>query len=73
MNRIRKVWLSGEVMRMDSPRVVLRDMQDDWIEYGRVMPERCDTLRSISYEDARTNFENLSLEETATVILVPKK
>ena len=73
VNRIRKVWLSGEVMRMDSPRVVLRDMQDDWIEYDRVMPERCDTLRSISYEDARTNFENLSLEETATVILVPKK
>ena len=73
VNRIRKVWLSGEVMRMDSPRVVLRDMQDDWIEYDRVMPERCDTLRSISYEEARTNFENLSLEETATVILVPKK
>lgn len=72
VNRIRKVWLSGEVMRMDSPRVVLRDMQDDWIEYGRVMPERCDTLRSITYEEARTNFENLSLEETATVILVPK-
>ncbi len=73
INRLKKVWISSEVMMIDNINISLENIVDDVIDYGKVIPNNVDIFRSLNKKEYDKMLKNIDLTNASTLIIRPKK
>jgi len=72
INRLKKVWISSEVIMIDNINMSLENIVGDIIEYGRVIPNKIDIYRSLNKKDYDNMLSNINFNNSSVVIIRPK-
>lgn len=73
INRLKKVWISSEVIMIDNINMTLENTVSDILEYGKIISDRIDIFRSLNKEEYNNMLKNIDFTNTSTVIIRPKK
>ena len=73
LERLKKVWISSEVMMIDNASVTLDNIASDIIEYGKMIPNKTEIFRSLNKKEYDEILSNIDFTNTSTVIIRPKK
>lgn len=73
INRLKKVWISSEVIMIDNINITLENISSDIIEYGKLIPNKVDIFRSLNKKDYDKYMSNIDFTNSSTVIIKPKK
>lgn len=69
IERIKKVWLSSEVMMIDNIDVTLDNIVYDIIEYGHIIPNKLDIIRHLDYDRLTEIRKKLDISNHALVVM----
>lgn len=72
INRLKKVWISSEVIMIDNINMSLENIVGDIIEYGKVIPNKVDIFRSLNKKDYDKLLGNIDFTNSSTIIIRPK-
>lgn len=72
LERIKKVWISSEVMMIDNINVTLDNIVYDVIEYGDIISNKNDIYKSLNHKDLVDLMKNIDLSHISKVIIHPK-
>lgn len=73
LERIKKVWISSEVMMIDNINVTLDNIVYDIIEYGDVIRNKNDIYKTLNYQELSELMNETDLSNVSTVIIRPKQ
>lgn len=73
INRLKKVWVSSEVIMIDNINMTLENIVSDIIEYGKVIANRVDIFRSLNKKEYMSMLSKVDFTNASTVIIKPKK
>lgn len=73
LERLKKVWISSEVMMIDNVSVTLDNIASDIIEYGKMIPNKVEIFRSLNLKEYNEIMSKLDFTNSSTVIIRPKK
>lgn len=73
IERLKKVWIASEVAMIDNISVTLDNIVDDIIEYGKLIDNKPDLIRSINKERLDEIINNIDFSNRSVVLLEPKK
>ena len=73
VERLKKVWISSEVVMVDNIVMTLENMVYDIITYGEIIPNKIDIFRSLTKEELDKMLKSIDFSNTSTVIVRPKK
>lgn len=73
LERIKKVWISSEVMMADNIEATLDNIVYDVIEYGDVIKDKVPIYRSLNFKELTEIVTNTNFENDSKVIIRPKK
>ena len=73
VERLKKVWISSEVVMVDNIVMTLENMVYDIITYGEIIPNKIDIFRSLTKEELDKTLKSIDFSNTSTVIVRPKK
>ncbi len=73
VERLKKVWISSEVVMVDNIVMTLENMVYDIITYGDIIPNKIDIFRSLTKEELDKTLKSIDFFNTSTVIVRPKK
>lgn len=72
LNRLKKVWISSEVIMTDNINISLENIVEDIIEYGKVISNKVDIFRSLNKKEYDKILEKIDLTNDSTIIIRPK-
>lgn len=72
LERIKKVWVSSEVMMVDNINATLSNLYYDLIEFGRIIPEKVELIRMIDYDQLKNLRKSLDFTHHSVVVAKPK-
>lgn len=72
LERIKKVWISSEVMMIDNINVTLDNIVYDVIEYGDVIANKNEIYKTLNYKELKDLMDKTDFSNTSTVIIHPK-
>lgn len=72
MERIKKVWISSEVMMIDNINATLDNIVYDVIQYGEVIANKNDIYKSLNYEDLSKLMKKTDFSNDSVVIIRPR-
>jgi len=72
LERIKKVWISSEVMMIDNINVTLDNIVYDVIEYGDIIANKNDIYKTLNYEDLVELMHHTDMSQVSKVIIRPK-
>lgn len=72
INRLKKVWISSEVIMIDNINMTLENVVSDVIEYGKVINNKIDIFRSLNKKDYIDMLSKVDFNNSSTVIIRPK-
>lgn len=73
INRLKKVWISSEVIMIDNINMSLENIVDDIIEFGNVIPNKVEIFRSLNKKDYNKILSSIDFSNSSTVIIRPKE
>lgn len=73
INRLKKVWISSEVIMIDNINMTLENIIDDIIEYGKVIPNKIPIYRSLNKNEYDKYLSKIDFNNSSTLIIRPKK
>ncbi len=73
IERVKKVWISSEVMMIDNIDITLNNMIYDIIEFGRLIPNKTEIFRSLSKEKLEKIIKEIDFTNSSTIIVKPIK
>lgn len=73
ITRLKKVWISSEVIMIDNIGLTLENIVDDILEYGKIINNRIDIIRSLNKKDYDRVLSNIDFTNASVVIIRPKK
>lgn len=73
INRIKKVWISSEVIMIDNINMVADNVIDDIIEYSQLIPNKISIYRSLNKRDFDKILSSIDFSNNSTLIIKPKK
>lgn len=73
LNRLKKVWISSEVIMIDNINMSLENIVEDIIEYGNVISNKIDIFRSLNKKEYDTILEKIDFTNDSTIIVRPRK
>ena len=73
IERIKKVWISSEVMMTDNINSSLENIVSDIIEYGKMIPNKTEIIRSLNKRDYDLLLSKVNFENSSTVVVIPKE
>lgn len=73
LERIKKVWISSEVMMIDNINVTLDNLYYDLIEFGTIVPDKVDLIRAIDYDRLKKMRDSLNLDQYSVVVAKKKE
>ncbi len=72
LERIKKVWISSEVMMIDNINVTLDNIVYDVIEYGDIIQDKIDIYKKLNLKDLKKLLQSTDLSNDAVVIIRPE-
>lgn len=72
LERIKKVWISSEVMMIDNIDVTLDNVLYDVIEYGDVIANKNEIYKTLNFQDLQDLMQNTDFSQVSKVIIKPK-
>lgn len=73
LERLKKVWISSEVMMVDNASITLDNIVSDIIEYGKMIPNKLEIYRSLNKKEYDKVISSIDFSNTSTVIIYPKE
>ncbi|MBE6147570.1 MAG: insulinase family protein [Firmicutes bacterium] len=73
IERLKKVWISSEVVMVDNISMTLDNLVYDIITYGNIVPNKVDVLRSLNKKDLDKILKSIDFTNSSTVYVYPKK
>ena len=73
LERLKKVWISSEVMMIDNISITLDNIASDIIEYGKLIPNKVEIYRSLNKEEYDSIISKVDFTNTSTLIMRPNK
>ena len=73
INRLKKVWISSEVIMIDNINMSLENIVDDIMEFGNIIPNKVEIFRSLNKKDYDKMLSTIDFSNTSTVIIRPKE
>lgn len=73
LERIKKVWISSEVMMIDNIDMTLDNIVYDVIEYKDIIPNKVPIYRTLNFKELTEIISNTNFENDSKVIIRPKK
>lgn len=73
INRLKKVWISSEVIMIDNINMSLENIVDDIIEFGNVIPNKVEIFRYLNKKDYDKILSSIDFSNSSTVIIRPKE
>ena len=73
INRMKKVWISSNVMVTDSINLTAENVIDDIITYGKVIYNKIDIYRSLNKKDYLKIIGKIDFNNSSIVIVEPNK
>lgn len=73
IERIKKVWISSEVVMIDNINMSLENISSDILEYGKVIANKTDIYRSLNKKELDKILSKVDFTNSSTVIIYPKK
>ena len=73
LERLKKVWISSEVMMIDNAPVTLDNIASDIIEYGKLIPNKTEIFRSLNKNEYNEVIKGIDFTNSSTLIIRPKK
>ena len=73
INRLKKVWISSEVIMIDNINMSLENIVDDIIEFGDIIPNKVEIFRSLNKKDYNKILSSIDFSNSSTVIIRPKE
>jgi len=73
VSRIKKVWISSEIMMADDALVTLDNAIYDILEFGEVIDNKNNIFRSMNLEELLDNVNNVDYDNASVVIVNPKE
>ena len=73
INRLKKVWISSEVIMIDNINMSLENIVDDIIEFGDIIPNKIEIFRSLNKKDYDKILSSIDFSNSYTVIIRPKE
>lgn len=72
IDRLKKVWISSEVVMIDNINMSLENVVGDIMEYGKIIPNKVDIFRSLNKKEYDKMLENIDFTNASIVIMRPK-
>ena len=69
INRLKKVWISSEVIMIDNINMSLENIVDDIIEFGDIIPNKVEIFRSLNKKDYDKILSSIDFSNSSTVII----
>ena len=73
LERLKKVWVSSEVVMIDNASMTLDNITSDIIEYGKIIPNKTEIYRSLNKNEYDKVIKNINFNNSSTLIIRPKK
>lgn len=73
IDRLKKVWISSEVIMIDNINMSLENIVDDIIEFGDIIPNKVEIFRSLNKKDYDKILSSIDFSNSSTVIIRPKE
>ena len=73
INRLKKVWISSEVIMIDNINMSLENIVDDIIEFGDIIPNKVEIFRSLNKKNYDKILSSIDFSNSSTVIIRPKE
>ena len=73
IERLKKVWISSQVMMSDNIEGSLESIVSDIIEYGKLIPNKTEIIRSLNKRDCDKMLSNINFENSSILIITPKE
>lgn len=73
IERLKKVWISSEVIMIDNFDMTVDNIMDDIIDYGKLIPNKIEIFRSLNIKDYYKYLKNIDLTNSSTLVIKPKK
>ncbi|MEG1495404.1 MAG: pitrilysin family protein [Bacilli bacterium] len=70
--RLKKVWLASEIMIADNINVTLDNLVYDLIEYGKVIPNKLEIIKSLDIDTLNEIKQGFNLDNKSIIIMRPK-
>ena len=73
VERLKKVWISSEVVMIDNISITLDNILDDIITYGHVIENKIDLYRSLNKKELDETRRKIDFTNDCVVYVKPKK
>ena len=73
IERIKKVWISSEVVMIDNINMSLDNISSDILEYDKVIPNKIEIYRSLNKKDLDECLNSIDFTNSSMLIIYPKK
>ena len=73
IERIKKVWISSEVIMIDNMLVTLDNILYDLINYGKVIDNKVEIIKKLNLKDLEETINSIDFSNSSSVYVYPKK
>ena len=73
IERLKKVWISSEVVMIDNVVITLDNLLYDIINYGRIIDNKVEIFKTLNLKDLEKTISSIDFNNTSSVIVNPKK
>lgn len=73
IDRLKKVWISSEVVMVDNIALTLDNILDDIITYGAIIPNKIDLYKSMNQKELEEIYRKIDFDNTSVVYVEPKE
>ena len=73
IERLKKVWISSEVVMIDNMLITLDNILYDIINYGKVIDNKTEIFKGLNLKDLEKVINGIDFNNASTVIINPKK
>ncbi len=71
MNRLKKVWISSEVLMVDNISATIDNLLEDLIDYQKLIPNKVEIYQSLNNEELKEVYHSLPLDNDCVVYVDP--
>lgn len=72
INRLKKVWISSEVIMIDNINMTLENIIDDVIQYEKIIANKIDIYRSLNKKEYDKTLSKVDFSNSSILIISPK-
>lgn len=72
-NRIKKVWIAGEVKIYDNVELTVNNTYDDILKYKKIIPNRLEVIRNMNYKTLKEIIKSIDFNNKSIVKMINKK